>query len=224
MIGELIIKRLPDHFFSDVRSYSKLLLSNHFYSLLSDYQYILIYQLDCLIFSDRLKYWISMGYDYIGAPLFRSKTDPNLGFSHVGNGGLSLRKVESFIHVLESKHVPNWADTLRVPMPDLKDLGTLQRLFKRIRAIKTAQRGVSWYTEHYTLNEDLFWSDRARLFYPKFNIAPVDVALKFAFERFPSYCYEQNNRQLPFGCHAWAKWDREFWEPFLINSNNSSNP
>ena len=61
-----------------------------------------------------------------------------------------------------------------------------------------------------------FWSDRAIYFYPEFKIATIDLALKFSFERFPRYCFERNHYHLPFGCHAWHKWDRSFWEPYLI--------
>ena len=25
------------------------------------------------------------------------------------------------------------------------------------------------------------------------------------------YCYKQINERLPFGVHAWERWDKEFW-------------
>jgi hypothetical protein len=25
-----------------------------------------------------------------------------------------------------------------------------------------------------------------------------------------------NNHRLPFGCHAWPRYDRMFWEPYLV--------
>ncbi len=28
--------------------------------------------------------------------------------------------------------------------------------------------------------------------------------------------YNRNGGKLPFGCHAWPRWDRAFWEPYLI--------
>jgi hypothetical protein len=51
---------------------------------------------------------------------------------------------------------------------------------------------------------------------PTFTIATVDEALDFAFEVNPRLCFERNHRRLPFGCHGWAKYDRTFWEPFLL--------
>jgi hypothetical protein len=48
------------------------------------------------------------------------------------------------------------------------------------------------------------------------GVAPVEEALGFSFEREPRYCFERNGGRLPFGCHAWNRWDRPFWEPYLI--------
>ncbi len=243
----------PPEYFTSVAAYSRLLLSPAFYQAFAAYDYILIYQLDCFVFSDRLAEFCALGHDYIGAPLFKSDTDPTLGFSRVGNGGFSLRKVSSFLRVLTSPHIPPWTKLFTHPFPDLavqrsprppdrapggKSLfpspvqgegsgvgvsspfperreGRGVGLSHRFRILRAARRGVRWYTQNYTLNEDLFWSDRARLFDPGFDIAPIPTALRFAFERFPRYCYEQNHHQLPFGAHAWPKHDRQFWEPFL---------
>ena len=82
------------------------------------------------------------------------------------------------------------------------------------------QRGAKWYANQYSLNEDLFWSDRAKYFYPNFKIAPVNVGLQFAFEAHPRYCYEKNNKNLPFGAHAWEKWGRKFWEKQMKELSN----
>jgi hypothetical protein len=32
----------------------------------------------------------------------------------------------------------------------------------------------------------------------------------------PRFCFEQNDMRLPSGCHAWPKYDRKFWEPYLL--------
>lgn len=40
-------------------------------------------------------------------------------------------------------------------------------------------------------------------------------ALEFAFERFPSEMYKITGK-LPFGCHAWEKYEYEsFWKKFI---------
>ena len=215
------IRRFEDRHFESIKAYDHFMFSREFYRTFLDYQYILIYQFDCLVFSDQVLKWCEMGFDYIGAPWFRFKDNPEKGFSRVGNGGLSLRKVRTFVKVIESTRyieepVSYLKDFCLNQLPDLGELPGLKRILKRLRVLHDVQRGVDWYTTHYTLNEDRFWSDRAKLFYPDFKIAPVDVALRFSFEGFPRYCFEQNNHQLPFGCHGWVKQDRRFWAPYLL--------
>lgn len=199
--------------FSSVASYSRLLLSPEFYTAFQDVEFILIYQLDSLVFSNQLLAWSQRGFDYIGAPLFKNKDGRQKGLSRVGNGGFSLRSIPAALRVLTSNSRPNlralWSDM----MPDVPKT----RIRKRLQVLRAARRGVRWYTGHYTLNEDLFWSDRARLFDPSFKIAPVEVGLRFAFDSHPRYCFEQNGNKIPFGAHAWAKWDRSFWEPHLLS-------
>ena len=215
------IARFDDKHFKGLGSYSRLLLSKGFYEQFKEYEYILIYQLDSLVFSEDLLMWCKMGYDYIGAPWFRDKTDPEKGLTRVGNGGLSLRKVETFLKVLNSPRytaetVPLWKEFFSIELKDIQDMPLLARLPKKLRVLKSARKGVSWYAAHYTINEDHFWADRANLFYPEFKMAPVEVALRFSFEIHPRYCFEKNNHQLPFGCHAWTKWDKDFWEDYLL--------
>ncbi len=206
----------PDHYFESIASYSRLLLSTSFYQRFESYRFILIYQLDSLVFSDSLAEWCEVGWDYIGAPWLADPADPKRGLSRVGNGGFSLRRVGACLKVLESegtrgKRSSFFRDLLRAPLPDLAPY----RLLKRIRVLSEARRGVEWYTARYSLNEDHFWSDRARLFSPDFRIAPVAAALAFAFEQAPRYCFARGDGRLPFGCHAWSRWDRTFWEPYL---------
>lgn len=95
-------------FFTGIEGYNKLMMSLEFYRAFDFYDYILIYHLDAFVFSDKLNYFCSMGYDYIGAPWpFHCGHQPDVYgenvFLHVGNGGFSLRKVNSFVDLL-SKH------------------------------------------------------------------------------------------------------------------------
>jgi len=32
------------------------------------------------------------------------------------------------------------------------------------------------------------------------------------------YCSGQNANRLPFGCHAWTRYDRDFREPYLLTA------
>lgn len=205
-----------DRYFKSPATYSRLLVSPDFYQAFVRYDFILIYQLDCLVFRDELVDWCRAGYDYVGAPWLVEPETPAKGFSRAGNGGLSLRRVKGCLRVLGSSRVPGWRDVLRAPLPDLARRFSPSALRRRLRVLREARRGAAWYAAHYSLNEDHFWSDRAHLFWPGFEVAPVEVALSFAFERAPRYCFERGGGRLPFGCHAWARWDRAFWEPYLI--------
>lgn len=211
------IKRFRTKYFGSVAAHCKLMLSTHFYEAFREYRYILIYHLDSLVFSDQLEQWCARDFDYIGPPWLPCPDTPWVKVPRTGNGGFSLRKVDSFLQVLRSraysidprqygaavgKGGPWSKRILRFPKKWLKYL----RVFN----------GVRWEIAHWQRNEDQFWSERAQAYYPAFTIPPVEISLRFAFEAAPRRCFELNNRQLPFGCHAWHKYDRAFWEPYLL--------
>jgi len=103
-----------------IAGYNNMMLSTSFYEIFSDCEYILVCQTDAWIFRDELLEWCNGGYDYIGAPWpkrkvyslplisqylwlrkkFVSRKDKIIRqdyFNKVGNGGLSLRKISSFV-------------------------------------------------------------------------------------------------------------------------------
>lgn len=103
-----------------IEGYNNMMMSKEFYQLFADCEYILICQTDAWIFRDELEQWCDGGYDYIGAPWpkrcryslpiirhflwLRRKLFKRDGkllrqdyFNKVGNGGLSLRRIEAFI-------------------------------------------------------------------------------------------------------------------------------
>lgn len=77
------------------------MLTAEFYEQFAKYSYMLIYQLDAFVFSDRLLEFCRLDYDYIGAPVPRYLWRGVGG--RVGNGGFSLRKITSIIRVLRQK-------------------------------------------------------------------------------------------------------------------------
>jgi len=100
------VRRFPDACFVSVASYNRLLLTPEFYDAFQDYDYILIYQLDCLVFSDDLDRWCDRDWDYAGAPWFQDfSAGPEGGPWKVGNGGLSLRRIERFRELLRRSDV-----------------------------------------------------------------------------------------------------------------------
>jgi hypothetical protein len=62
------VERFADRYFRNIEGYNALMLSPDFYGRFSNYDYVLIYQLDAWVFKDELQYWCGQGYDYIGAP------------------------------------------------------------------------------------------------------------------------------------------------------------
>lgn len=171
---KLIIERVPGSWMKSIAAYNEMMMKEAFYERFSSYRYILIYQFDSFVFSDKLLDFCQYGYDYIGSPWISGYfhyISPRKCVWKVGNGGLSLRKVNSFLALL--------------------------KLGKQ---------------KSYEGNEDVFFSISDN---EAFHVAPLEVALKFAFEREVERCYQLNNQELPFGCHAWERYNPEFWKPLI---------
>jgi len=182
-------------FFGSIQAHNRLLTSPQFYKAFKDYEYILIYHLDALVLSDQLTEWCERDFDYLAPPWIPYKGSSYEGLhleNQIGNGGFSLRNVKNFLRVLRAVKRP-----------------ALTRAYARRilrRAKKAENKG----------NEDVFWGIRAKNYIKDFNVADAETALQFAFECNPRLCFEKNNEQLPFGCHAWQRYDRAFWEPHLL--------
>ena len=206
---QVTVIKLTECHFRSVNSYSKLLLSDFFYKQFIDSEYILVYQLDCFVFKNNLSDFLT--YDYIGAPWFNSQNHagnaiirtllfrkPLTSFrliiswylrkktSGVGNGGLSLRRVDKFIEI------------------------TADRRIKKI---------ISTWIKCKRPHEDVFYSFIVPLYIKNFKIADIASATKFSFETYPRECYKLNHHELPFGCHAWAKHDIDFWREIFSTFN-----
>lgn len=94
-----------DEHFVSTEAYSDLLKTKYFYYRFNKYQYMLIYQTDCLMFNiDILEKWINEGFDYVGCPIIANAVDwPSMPVA--GNGGLSLRKISTFIKILSDQSI-----------------------------------------------------------------------------------------------------------------------
>ena len=181
-------------YFETINGYNLLMISPFFYQSFSAYKFLLIYQLDAFVFSDKLIDWCTKGFDYVGAPwlfvnwenkksindklpkwasfpfffqLFRGKD------GLVGNGGFSLRKVESHI---------KYSIQYNGVFPSLN------------------------------FNEDIFWGKFVAAKEKYFTIPLAKEALSFSIESNPSGCLKLLNGNLSFGCHAWDKEDIQSWD------------
>lgn len=208
------VLRFPSHFFASRQGYNRLLLSSRFYRSFQSLEFVLIAQLDTLVFSDQAEFWCGRAWDYIGAPWGEAFSEQPERFDAVGNGGFSLRRVEAAMRVL-STPVPAQLDgSLGVPPSDglwpvvppaLLAVNKLRRFLPKVSLESVLRRS-------YLGNEDVFWGLKARMFDPGFRVADVQEAMHFAFETNPAECFLSTGGQLPFGCHGWNRYGRSFWE------------
>jgi hypothetical protein len=227
-------KRFPDKFFGSVAAHNHLLFWPRFYRAFASYDYLFVYHLDSLVFSDQLLQWCRAGFDYVGAPWIPGPDTPWVTEPRVGNGGFTLVRIESVLRILRQRH-------RREPLSFVSDLVMRNRrgldpVYRMLEAWGRRRPGAALVTralahrdrgEHpaeHGMNNDWFLSCRGNDYLPGFRIATVEEGLRFAFEASPRTCFELAGRRLPFGCHAWTRYDRSFWEPFLLPENTANAP
>lgn len=210
-------KTFPDRYFAGIAGYNDLMLSSIFYRAFTNYQYILIAQTDSLVFKDALDEWAAKGYSYIGAPWFEGYTQPikPLRLDCVGNGGFSLRSIPDFLRVLDRPRV--FKNILMESWPG-SWISNTYRYIKDYRSFvyKNLHLNID-------LNEDLFWSLFVAPRCGFFTIPTALEAVSFAFEAHPEYLFELNQQKLPFGCHAWERYNPDFWRMLFEKNNISQN-
>jgi hypothetical protein len=206
-------KTFADHFFTSVDGYNNLMLSRRFYQAFDQYEYMLIVQTDALVLSNALEYWCAKQYSYIGAPWFNGFTTPTqpLTLNSVGNGGFSLRRIPDFIRVLSRPRV--FKNILMQSWPG-NWISTIYRYVKDYHSFFYNNTHLN-----IDVNEDLFWG----LFVPArcrfFKVPSAQQAVAFAFEAHPDYLYQLNHQRLPFGCHAWQRYQPSFWQKVIAENN-----
>ena len=67
-VGEIEVSNQWLGTINGIMGYNEMMTSPDFYSLFSDYEYLLICQTDVWIFRDDLMKWIDMDFDLVGAP------------------------------------------------------------------------------------------------------------------------------------------------------------
>ncbi len=111
---ELQVKVFDPAYFASVKTYNKLMLDPRFYeSFAGGYEWMLIHQLDAFLFHGDLESFCEMPFDYFGAPWLPAQlVHPFIQKGYllkllgtrvsVGNGGLSLRRLEPTLELLTS--------------------------------------------------------------------------------------------------------------------------
>lgn len=200
------------NFFSGIPGYNALLLSPEFYNSYSDSEFILIYQLDAWVFRDELEAWCSIGYDYIGAPWF-SHFSTHGKLWGVGNGGFSLRKIRASLHVL--KVISDLRITFKSQPEQFGNQFADDPFLRQILVnyLTNDPHNIQCWKE--LNNEDHLWGLLAPRITKMYSIPTPQEAIAFAFECSPAQLYELNRFKLPFGCHAWEKYDPAFWDAHI---------
>ena len=215
---EFIKIPLPRENFRSISSYNHMMMSIWFYEYFEKYDYILIYQTDCLIFGSNIDFWIRKNYSYLGAPYFRR----NGKLKGLGNGGFSLRNVRDHIDVLSSNNLSvlraiilNWRQYIKY---------TYFRYFLRIicesvaSILSKAEAPIAQrFIEKFDRAEDEFWAYYAPIFSRNYTLPPARLAVGFAAESKPDRIVQLNGDKLPLGAHGWTKSqaNRTFWETHL---------
>lgn len=180
-------QRFDPGYFKSIADYNRLMISARFYEAFADYDYMLLYQLDAYVFEDRLAEWCARGYDYVGAPALHQ------GFERLPQG-----EAAQYAKALDSHRVVfNGGLSLR-------KISAMKRLIKLYNFFFPAWPG----------NEDMLFSlasTRLLPLKPFMKLPQWRTALEFSFEKSPAASLEITKGKLPFGCHAWEKYDPAFW-------------
>ncbi len=177
------IERFSSEYFKGIKGYNRLLLGSDFYKRFLSYEYMLIYQLDAFVFDNSLIDWCKRDFDYIGAPFM----DPEW-----------IKKLERKLHFPVGK----W----------INRVGNGGLSLRRVSKFYIGARLLFPLAYLWKYNEDFFWTSVAARILPSFKIPDFSTALQFAFEERPSAAFRMNNFNLPFGVHAWEKYEPDFWK------------
>jgi len=210
-----IIERFDDNNFKNRRTYSDFCLSKTFYERFSNYKYMLIYQLDAWVFKDELEYWCKQDYDYIGAPW---KLDALYELTGVkvncgGNGGFSLRKIDSMLDLINlgisSKKALSKLTFWEIFKIIEKRKGKfrLRYLWKSLTAYIFQKKFFGEESE----NEDLIIAKNAGILIPTFKFPTETEAARFSIESFHEYYYDLINHEFPFGAHNYFS-NKKIWD------------
>ncbi|MEO7741964.1 MAG: DUF5672 family protein [Usitatibacter sp.] len=212
-VPEIPILFVDRRWLSSYAMFAAFKISPYLYERFKEYEYLLFHEPDAFVFSDQLEFWCSQGLDYVGAPWFRGLTEPMSDeIIGVGNGGFSLRKVASHLGIARRFELEQFLfHGYRRHTGD--KLGYLRA---KVAHLLGMRRSMPRYIgPDYHGHEDFFWCRRVPAQHPWFRIASPREATAFSFEAGPRYLFERNAGRLPFGCHAWFRYDLDFWKPHI---------
>mgnify|MGYP003583705215 CR=1 FL=1 len=216
-VSRLNINEIDPKWQSSYRKFNRLKIEPFLYKKYANFKFMLFYELDAWVFQDKLLEWCEKDYDFIGAPWVKDFSDKKKfdGFWEVGNGGFSLRKISSHLKAL---HLFSFIEKPRSILSEILNRKLIASKFRGLLYFPV--RLIIGNNTHHLLNkypdnEDVFWTQVVGKNFSWFKVAPIDDAVNFSFEMYPEECYKLNKEELPFGCHAWEKYNKDFWKNFI---------
>lgn len=216
IIPDLEVDFIDPAWQSSYRNFNRLKIEPFLYRRYQLFEYILYYELDAFVFRDELKDWCKKGLDFIGAPWIEQRNG-QLEIVGVGNGGFSLRKVESHLKALHSfSYIFRPSKIVKKHRErNYSLIGFLSFMPSILKELTGVSNNSFYLFNKFKYNEDYFWGHHINKNFSWFRVANTKTALRFSFEKEPDYLYKINKEQLPFGCHAWYRYDLQFWKPFI---------
>jgi len=208
--------RVEPYWMASLKAYNQMMISPLVFEALSGFTHMIVHEPDALILSDEIDYWCNQPFDYIGAPWFEgwSSAVKNARVIGVGNFGFSLHRLSTSRRVTSS--FQRWYPYSSIKQ-DLRHgfRGDRERLRQGLSGLGSGGllRGAhKLYSKHC----DMFWSFTVPEVITDYRLATADIAVQFAWEVLPSRCMEMSRGNLPFGIHAWAKYNFAFLMPHLL--------
>ncbi len=216
LIPQLKLLEVDPKWMGSVAAYNRLMISPLLFQKMSNYSHILIHEPDALVLKDDLHYWCNQDFDYIGAPWFQSNSEGEISLKATGNYGLSLINVRAANQVFSNNR--RWYSFSMIIRDFLRglrrDKSYLSRAIRGIGPEGKLLKAHTLFTDHC----DIFWSYLVPKLESSFNIAPPNEAIFFSWESHPEKCFEICNGRIPFGLHAWSKYNLNYLKPILIEA------
>ena len=205
VVPHIQVVYFDDCFFDTYHGSNQFWIQSIVYDYFKDYKYILKCELDAFVIKDELEYWIGCKYDYIGAPWIDKPAYINKVIKSITS---SKHPVFELVKKILSRRTRNREYHIGNGGFSLRKVSSFKMISKMMPMIVPKLHGA-------TIQEDTFWAFYVPSYVPTFQVPNLKTALQFSFETNPRKCFSINENRLPFGCHAWWKYDEEFWRSTL---------
>jgi hypothetical protein len=234
--GSFFFVSIPDSWLSSIDSYNYLMLEPWFYKIFDKWEYILVHQLDAMIIDGkRLASLILMKYSYVGGCFVVPSRLPFLKnvFWRIygGNGGLSLRRVNDMISLLESPDFPRkpirtFAECLSYLLMrsastysnnKLSFVEYLSIIFTSLLMSLGHKNTLLTMDKTRTCQEDFLFSVFAPRYFKWFRVPVPSISAQFFVDANPEVIFKRHKPANLLGCHGWEKNNPSFWKRVYPN-------